>query len=211
MTVFATVATVGFLAAYILPVVGAPTPAYAAEPQSASAYAAAVAEAQNYIAASDSKTVTLERSDFTYSVYVAPKPKPKPTPKPTATGSAASTSSSSSTSSSDSPPSAPVAVPTAGSAKSVAFAQVKAHGWDQGQYTCLVALWTRESGWRVNAYNPSGAYGIPQALPGSKMASAGSDWRTNPATQIAWGLGYISGRYGTPCSAWAHSQATNWY
>ena len=57
----------------------------------------------------------------------------------------------------------------------------------------------------------SGAYGIPQALPGSKMASAGSDWRTNPKTQIKWGLGYISGRYGDPCGAWSHFLRKNWY
>ncbi|MCY7287980.1 MAG: G5 domain-containing protein, partial [Cryobacterium sp.] len=73
-------------------------------------------------------------------------------------------------------------------------------------------LWNKESGWRVNAENSSsGAYGIPQALPGSKMATAGDDWQTNPATQIQWGLGYISGRYGTPCGAWAHSSDVGWY
>ena len=80
------------------------------------------------------------------------------------------------------------------------------------QFSCLDRLWTKESGWRTTADNPSSsAYGIPQALPGSKMASAGSDWRTNPATQIAWGLSYIAGSYGTPCAAWAHSQSHNWY
>jgi hypothetical protein len=76
----------------------------------------------------------------------------------------------------------------------------------------LSALWKKESGWNHFAMNrSSGAYGIPQALPGEKMASAGSDWATNPATQIQWGLGYIEGRYGTPCAAWGHSQAKNWY
>jgi len=80
------------------------------------------------------------------------------------------------------------------------------------QYRCLVLLWTRESGWNHLADNPSSdAYGIPQSLPGSKMASAGADWRTNPATQIRWGLGYIRATYGTPCGAWAHSQAVGWY
>jgi hypothetical protein len=84
-------------------------------------------------------------------------------------------------------------------------------GWS-GQFTCLNLLWNRESGWNYQAYNPSsGAYGIPQALPGSKMASIASDWRTNPATQIKWGLNYIAERYGTPCGAWGHSQATGWY
>lgn len=85
-------------------------------------------------------------------------------------------------------------------------------GFGEGQWSCLDSLWTKESGWQVDADNPtSSAYGIPQSLPGSKMASAGDDWETNPATQIRWGLGYIEDRYGTPCSAWAHSQANNWY
>lgn len=85
-------------------------------------------------------------------------------------------------------------------------------GWGDSQFSCLDSLWTKESGWRWNADNPtSDAYGIPQALPGSKMASVGGDWATNPTTQIKWGLNYIAGRYGTPCSAWAQSQAVNWY
>ena len=85
-------------------------------------------------------------------------------------------------------------------------------GWTEEQFGCLESLWSKESGWRWNANNPSSsAYGIPQSLPGSKMASFGSDWATNPVTQIKWGLNYISARYGTPCSAWGHSQASNWY
>ncbi len=84
--------------------------------------------------------------------------------------------------------------------------------WDGIQFTCLDSLWTRESRWNYLAQNrSSGAYGIPQALPGSKMASVGSDWRTNPVTQIKWGLGYIKSRYGSPCSAWGHSQSHGWY
>lgn len=80
------------------------------------------------------------------------------------------------------------------------------------QFTCLNLLWTRESGWRYNAYNrSSGAYGIPQALPGSKMGTIASDWRTNPVTQVRWGLRYIAGRYGSPCAAWRHSQVYGWY
>lgn len=86
------------------------------------------------------------------------------------------------------------------------------YGWGEDQFGCLVALWQKESGWNYQAYNSSsGATGIPQALPGSKMATAGADWQTNPATQIAWGLGYIAGRYGTPCGAWSHSQSVGWY
>lgn len=85
-------------------------------------------------------------------------------------------------------------------------------GFKISQWPCLDNLWRRESGWDHEALNPSSkAYGIPQALPGRKMRSAGSDWRTNPATQIEWGLGYIKGRYGTPCKAWNHSEDVGWY
>ena len=95
--------------------------------------------------------------------------------------------------------------------RSAARALLAARGWS-GQFGCLDSLWQRESGWNPRAYNPSsGAFGIPQALPGSKMASAGADWRTNPVTQIRWGLSYIASTYGTPCGAWAHSQASGWY
>lgn len=80
------------------------------------------------------------------------------------------------------------------------------------QYHCLDELWVHESGWRWNAENRySGAYGIPQALPGSKMRSMGADWRTNPVTQVRWGLGYIHGRYGTACEAWVHFKRNGWY
>ncbi|GAA4375151.1 hypothetical protein GCM10023152_18820 [Agromyces bauzanensis] len=97
-------------------------------------------------------------------------------------------------------------------AKAYAAGRMAAYGWGSDQFRCLDLLWTRESGWRADAYNASsGAYGIPQSLPGSKMASAGADWRTNAATQIDWGLSYIAARYGTPCSAWAHSEVVNWY
>ncbi|WOF22312.1 hypothetical protein N8K70_13080 [Microbacterium betulae] len=86
------------------------------------------------------------------------------------------------------------------------------YGWGDDQFSCLVSLWNRESGWSYTAMNASsGAYGIPQSLPGSKMASAGADWETNAATQIAWGLGYIASTYGTPCGAWSHSESTGWY
>ncbi|MGC5166814.1 G5 domain-containing protein [Luteimicrobium sp. DT211] len=97
-------------------------------------------------------------------------------------------------------------------AKAIAASMVAARGWGSDQYQCLVNLWNRESGWSVTATNASsGAYGIPQSLPASKLASAGSDWRTSARTQIAWGLNYIAGSYGTPCGAWGHSQATGWY
>jgi len=120
-------------------------------------------------------------------------------------------SSGSSSSSAAPAPSYAASGTSAGEAQATARAMIAGYGWGDDQFSCLVSLWNRESGWRYNAGNASGAYGIPQALPGSKMASAGADWATNPATQIAWGLGYISGRYGTPCGAWGHSQSTGWY
>ncbi|AYF99549.1 lytic transglycosylase domain-containing protein [Protaetiibacter intestinalis] len=102
--------------------------------------------------------------------------------------------------------------PDPGTAKAIAYDMVMARGWNQAEYDCLVALWNKESHWNVYAHNTkSGAYGIPQALPGSKMASAGADWADNPTTQITWGLGYVAGRYGTPCGAWTHSQNKGWY
>lgn len=98
--------------------------------------------------------------------------------------------------------------PDPGTAQAIALGYVGAGA----EFDCLVALWNRESRWNVYSNNTSsGAYGIPQALPGSKMASAGADWATNPDTQIRWGLGYIMGRYGSPCNAWGHSQSVGWY
>lgn len=86
------------------------------------------------------------------------------------------------------------------------------YGWGDDQWVALEQLWTRESGWNHLAVNPSsGATGIPQALPGDKMATAGADWRTNPQTQVRWGASYIKGRYGDPLGAWAHFKAKNWY
>jgi hypothetical protein len=82
----------------------------------------------------------------------------------------------------------------------------------RGQFSCLDSLWGHESGWDVHASNSgSGAYGIPQAVPGSKMASAGPDWQSDAATQIRWGLSYIDGRYGSPCGAWSHEGSDGWY
>ncbi|MFH0242557.1 transglycosylase SLT domain-containing protein [Streptomyces sp. HK10] len=81
-----------------------------------------------------------------------------------------------------------------------------------GQFQCFSSIVERESGWNYKAQNPSsGAYGLVQALPGSKMASAGADWQTNPATQIKWGLNYMNDRYGSPCGAWEFWQANHWY
>lgn len=106
----------------------------------------------------------------------------------------------------------PAAPPNPGTAQSIAWHMLSQFGWNpQTYFSCLDNIYTRESGWVYTAQNASGAYGIPQALPGSKMASAGSDWMTNPVTQIKWGLGYIRSTYGDPCSAWAFWQGHSYY
>jgi hypothetical protein len=203
--VFAAFAAIGFVAAYIGPTGLALSEASAEEAPPITLYASALEDIQTRAAeagAEPAEAVVLDRGS--YSVYVKPKPTPTPTPKPT--------SSSSSSSSSGGGWRPPFVTPDPGTAQAIAYDMVLARGWGDDQFACLVALWNKESGWRVNAYNASsGAYGIPQALPGGKMASAGADWETNPATQIAWGLGYIGGRYGSPCGAWDHSQRTGWY
>ncbi len=107
-------------------------------------------------------------------------------------------------------PAAPAA--PAGSPQQIATAMLADFGWSSSEFGCLNELWERESGWNPSATNPySGAYGIPQALPGAKMASAGADWATDAATQIRWGLGYIKDTYGSPCGAWSHETAYGWY
>jgi hypothetical protein len=128
----------------------------------------------------------------------SPIPSKKPTPSPSSGSGGA--------------PGAGNPVP-AGEAQQIAKAMLPDFGFSPNtQFGCLVKLWDKESGWRVTAENPSsGAYGIPQALPGSKMATAGDDWRTSARTQIEWGLGYIKDRYGSPCEAWSHSQSVGWY
>jgi hypothetical protein len=112
-------------------------------------------------------------------------------------------------------PAAPIAPAAGCSAYSgnrlVACNLLGSFGFSTGEMAALDPLWQHESGWSTSAANPSGAYGIPQALPGSKMATAGSDWQTNPATQISWGLSYIQSRYGSPSAAWSFWQSHNWY
>jgi hypothetical protein len=106
----------------------------------------------------------------------------------------------------------PAASAPSGSPQQIAQQMLSQFGWSSGQFSCLQPLWALESGWNIYASNPSsGAYGIPQALPGSKMASAGPDWQSDAATQIRWGLTYIQGSYGSPCAAWSHEQADGWY
>jgi hypothetical protein len=107
---------------------------------------------------------------------------------------------------------AAVSSAASGSPQQIAEAMLGSFGWSGSQFSCLDPLWEHESGWSVTAYNPgSGAYGIPQALPGSRMASAGPDWQTDAATQVRWGLEYIQDTYGSPCAAWDHELATGWY
>lgn len=150
-----------------------------------------------------------------YGVTAKPIPVVVP-PKPAAPAAKAAAPRSNSSAAAPAPaapaPAPAVSAPDPGSAKSIAYSMVLARGWGADQFSCLEQLWQKESGWNTFANNPSsGAYGIPQSLPGSKMASAGGDWATNPATQITWGLGYIGDRYGSPCGAWNHSIANNWY
>ncbi|HEY8720317.1 ubiquitin-like domain-containing protein [Pengzhenrongella sp.] len=103
-------------------------------------------------------------------------------------------------------------VPAPGTAQAIGRQLAAARGWGDDQFSCLLTLWNHESGWNIAAANPaSSAYGIPQALPGSKMASVAADWKTNPTTQITWGLEYIAGRYKTPCGAWQIWSTQGWY
>jgi hypothetical protein len=124
----------------------------------------------------------------------------------------AQSSSNSGTGSSGGVTEVPATPPDPGTAQHIGYEMLPQFGFSQStQWGCLQSLWNRESGWVYDAENASGAYGIPQSLPGDKMASAGADWQTNPATQIKWGLGYISQVYGTPCAAWNFELANNYY
>ncbi|TDD32441.1 lytic transglycosylase domain-containing protein [Actinomadura sp. KC06] len=137
------------------------------------------------------------RQDQGEAPSLHPKGKPVPTKKPGGDGGGG-----------------PIGDPVpAGEAQEIAKRLMPKYGFTgDGQFGCLVKLWNKESHWNVHADNPSSeAYGIPQANPGSKMASAGPDWQNNATTQIKWGLGYIKGRYNTPCGAWSHSQSVGWY
>ncbi|MBB2976045.1 hypothetical protein FHX49_001615 [Microbacterium endophyticum] len=200
--------------------------ASAAEKTAASAQAAAddelraVAEVQEradtmyaQLAALKNTTAEVERAYQLSTAVAAQEPSGPPTnatedPDPSPTSPSAP-----STPSTPSPevPTYGVTVDPEG-AKAYARGALGNYGWGDDQFGCLVSLWNRESGWRADALNPSsGAYGIPQALPGSKMAAAGADWRTNGNTQVNWGLAYIKDHYSTPCGAWAHSESTGWY
>jgi len=140
----------------------------------------------------------------TKSFKVVGKPKVATKPAPPATGGGSGGTGGA--------PVVNVPIPSPGTAQSIAYNLLPSFGFNaKQQFGCLDDIWTRESGWRVTAANASGAYGIPQALPGSKMATAGPDWQTNATTQIKWGLGYIKDRYVSPCGAWAFWQGHGWY
>jgi hypothetical protein len=162
--------------------------------QAAAARAAAAASAvaatmpAGTIGATATAVATATATATTATAVKSPAPSASPQPTATATAPARS-----------------------GSPQQIAEAMLGSFGWSSSQFSCLDPLWARESGWSVTAENPSGAYGIPQALPGAKMASAGPDWQTSAATQIKWGLEYIKDTYGSPCAAWAHEEATGWY
>ncbi len=154
----------------------------------------------------------IEMAEASHSLNVVSSPKIAGGPQKPVHHPAPSPSPSSDSGSSAGPAAPPVAPVDPGSAQSIAFNMMSQFGWSpDAQFGCLDNIWSRESGWSVSAENPSGAYGIPQALPGAKMASAGPDWQTDAATQIRWGLGYIQSVYGTPCDAWAHWQANSSY
>ena len=166
------------------------------------------------VAAADERVASLRGSlDAAIALKAAQEAAEKARQEAEAAAAAAAAAAAEKTRSSGSP--APVYAAggtSAAEAQAIARGMLGGYGWGDDQFGCLVSLWNKESGWNYQAYNrSSGAYGIPQALPGSKMGSAGADWQTNPATQISWGLGYIAGRYGSPCGAWSHSQSTGWY
>lgn len=109
--------------------------------------------------------------------------------------------------------SAPRQVSSTGNPRAIAAGLAASrYGWGADQFSCLNSLWLRESGWNLRATNSSsGAYGIPQALPGSKMSAYGADWQTSARTQIEWGLSYLKGTYGSPCGASNAFRSKGWY
>lgn len=164
-----------------------------------------------------SKTATASPSPS--KPTTTPKPSPsqnatsKPSPSPSSTASTGGSSSgSSSGSGSSSAAGSRLWHPTVQQAQTYAAGAAAQRGWTGDEWTSLVNLWTKESGWRWSAGNPtSGAYGIPQSLPGSKMAQFGANWKDDGAVQIDWGLYYITIRYGKPSVAWQHWKDFNWY
>lgn len=195
LSVFAILATAGIaLVSIIDPYAGATAAPFYQQPVLVKA-----SGVQRYKIDGGYVLVDVRRDSF--KVIDAPKAAPPPTS--TSTSTTASKSRSASSGSSAASYTTPV-----GTAQTYAAKAVAARGWAPSEFSCLVSLWNRESGWNTHAANPSGAYGIPQALPGSKM---GGDWQNDYRVQIRWGVGYIAARYGSPCGAWAHSNAVGSY
>ncbi|GAA2232202.1 lytic transglycosylase domain-containing protein [Herbiconiux moechotypicola] len=155
---------------------------------------------------SGAQAASVLRDDYTIT---DPPPPPAPEPVKVAVSASAAAESSSGGGGCESYVVPTPGEPAAGSYQDIAWTSLKGYGFGIQQYYYLLALWNRESGWNPAAHNASsGAHGIPQALPGSKM---GPGWESDPNVQIDWGIRYILGSYGSPCEAWAHSEENNWY
>ena len=191
--VTASAATIAIVAAAIVVITG--RPGSATDPLAVALAQMSAGKAGASLEAARQQMILEDAATESFSVASAPKLS-NPPPPPNPDGDAPLV---------DEPP------PDPASAQGIAYSLLPDYGFSTDQWGCLDSLWEEESSWRYNAENPSGAYGIPQALPGSKMASAGPDWQTDPTTQIKWGLGYIQSVYGTPCVAWAHEEADGWY
>jgi hypothetical protein len=168
--------------------------------------------------ASTEQSLVSGRSDVTVELEPEPEPEPEPTEESTTESTESSDASSTDSSSGESSggsSSYPDSVSyDTGTVKGDAQAYLASQGYSGSEWACFDAIITQESGWNPSATNASsGAYGLPQALPGSKMASAGADWQTNPVTQVKWALGYMVGRYGSPCGAYdfKFTQGNGWY
>jgi hypothetical protein len=174
--------------------------------QSASAHAAAVAQAKRKAAAA-AKAARAAAAKSAADAAAAEEAR-----KAKAQRASRSQSRTAAARSGGNAPPVPVDCASYGGNKQIGCSLLSWAGFESGQMSCLEPLWAKESGWNERAGNQSsGAYGIPQALPGNKMAAYGSDWETNPVTQIKWGLNYIKSRYGTPCGAWNAFQSKGWY
>jgi hypothetical protein len=142
----------------------------------------------------------------------SPAPSDSPSPSPSASPSPPASPSPSPSRPAPTKPPVPAGCGQYSGNQLIACQLLPSYGFATSEMSALVPMWTKESNWSTTARNPSsGAYGIPQALPGDRMATVAADWRTNPTTQIKWGLGYIKDRYGTPSAAWRFWQANGWY
>ena len=202
--VTAAAATVAVTAIALLVITG--RPGSVTDPLGAAV--AQVSAGKSGLALAQERQKVIMQTAATEAFSLTSTPKISTAPPPVAT-TVTGTSTGTGTGGSGVVPSGPA--PSPSTAQGIAYNMLASFGFSTSQWGCLDDLWNQESGWRYNAENASGAYGIPQALPGSKMASAGADWATDPTTQIKWGLGYIKGQYGTPCGAWDHEVADGWY